>query len=282
MAVSATLARLRVATWLGWQVDSNWADPILFVIYVVARPLAVSLILVAMYWAVSGQAVHSAMFAGFFVANAFHSYVNTVVVDMGWVVFSEREEYETLKYVYASPIGMPTFLLGRSVIKFARGTISVLLSLALGWWALGVRWDWAATQWAPLAACIALGLVATLCGGMLVAGACLVLTRAAVVVLDGVTLALFLMCGVVFPVDLLPLPLRALSYLLPWTWWYETLRRFMLGASASASFGTLTDAQLLVGLAVVTAVFAIVAERLFRAFENRARALGRLDQTTLF
>jgi ABC-2 type transport system permease protein len=278
--MNATLARLRVATWLGWQVDSNWADPILFVIYVVARPLAVSLILVAMYWAVSGQALHSAMFAGFFVANAFHSYVNTVVVDMGWVVFSEREEYETLKYVYASPIGMPTFLLGRSVIKFARGTISVLLSLALGWWALGVRWDWSAAQWGPLAATIALGLVATLCGGMLVAGACLVLTRAAVVVLDGVTLALYLMCGVIFPVDLLPLPLRAISYLLPWTWWYEAIRRFLLGATASASLGTLTDAQLLGGLALSTAVFALLAERLFRALENRARAQGRLDQTT--
>lgn len=280
--MNATLARLRVATWLGWQVDSNWADPILFVIYVVARPLAVSLILVAMYWAVSGEALYSAAFAGFFVANAFHSYVNTVVVDLGWVVFSEREEYETLKYVYASPIGMPTFLLGRSVIKFARGTISVLLSLALGWYALGVRWDWGAAQWGPLVATVVLGLVATLCGAMLVAGACLVLTRAAVVVLDGVTLALYLMCGVIFPVDLLPLPLRALSFLLPWTWWYEALRRFLLGATASASFGTLSDAQLLGGLAVVTAVFALVAERLFRAFENRARALGRLDQTTLF
>jgi len=280
--VSALLARLRVATWLGWQVDSNWADPVLFAIYVVGRPLAVSLILVAMYWAVSGEAVYSAAFAGFFVANAFHSYVNTVVVDLGWVVFSEREEYETLKYVYASPIGMPTFLLGRSVIKFARGTISVALALALGWFALGVRWDWGAAQWGPLAASVALGLAATLCGGMLVAGACLVLTRAAVVMLDGVTLALYLLCGVIFPVDLLPLPLRAVSWLLPWTWWYEALRRFLLGATASPSLGTLTDAQLLGALALTTAAFALVAERLFRAFERRARALGRLDQTTLF
>ena len=311
--MNATLARLRVATWLGWQVDSNWADPVLFVIYVVARPLAVSLILVAMYWAVSGQALHSAAFAGFFVANAFHSYVNTVVVDLGWVVFSEREEYETLKYVYASPIGMPTFLLGRSVIKFGRGTVSVLLSLLLGWFALGVRWDWSAAQPWPLALAIVLGLVATqsgamlmagaclvltraamvvlegaalvlylLCGAMLMAGACLVLTRAAIVVLDGVTLSLYLLCGVIFPVDLLPLPLRALSLLLPWTWWYEAIRRFLLGTTASAALGTLTDAQLLGGLALSTAVFAVVAERLFRAFENRARALGRLDQTTMF
>ncbi|MCC6350166.1 MAG: ABC transporter permease [Candidatus Eisenbacteria bacterium] len=280
--MSAALARVRVAAWLGWQVDSNWADPALFVIYVVARPLAVSLILVAMYWAVSGQALHSAAFAGFFVANAFHSYVNTVVVDLGWVVFSEREEYETLKYVYASPMGMPTFLLGRSAIKFGRGTISVLLSLALGWWALGVRWDWSAVQPLPLALALALGLFATLCGAMLLAGACLVLTRAAIVVLDGVTLALYLLCGVIFPVDLLPPPLRALSLLLPWTWWYEAIRRFLLGTTASTTLAGLSDAQLLGGFALVTAGFAVVAGWLFRWFENRARALGRLDQTTMF
>lgn len=282
MAVRPALARLRVATWLGWQVDSNWADPLLFVIYVVARPLAVSLILVAMYWAVGGQSVHSLAFAGFYVANAFHAYVNTVVVDLGWVVFSEREEYETLKYVYASPIGMPTFLLGRSVIKFARATVSVLLSLLLGWFALGIRWDWSAAQPGPLAVAIAIGLVATLAGAMLMAGACLVLTRAAMVVLDGTTLALYLLCGVIFPIDLLPAPLRVVSLSLPWTWWYEALRRFLLGSTASGALGGMTDAQLLGGLALVTIAFSLVAERLFRALENRARALGRLDQTTLF
>ena len=282
MAVSGFLGRFRASTWLGWQVDSNWAEPVLFVIYVVARPLAVSLILVAMYWAVSGQALHSAAFAGFYLANAFHSYVNIVLVDLGWVVFSEREEYETLKYVCASPVGMPTFLLGRSVIKFARASVSVALSLLLGWFALGVQWDWSAVRAAPLAATIALGLVATLSGGMLVAGACLVLTRAAMVVLEGVTLSLYLLCGVIFPIDLLPVPLRAVAVLLPYTWWYEALRRFVLGTSSSAWLGTLGDGQLLGGLAAVTLLFSLAAAGLFRLFENRARALGRLDQTTLF
>jgi len=282
MAVKPAFARFRVATWLGWQVDANWADPVLFVIYAVARPLAVALILVAMYWAVSGHAVHSAAFAGFYLANAFHSYVNAVVVDLGWVVFSEREEYEMLKYVVASPMGLNTFLLGRAVIKFGRATISVLLVLALGWFALGLRWGEAAAHPAALAAALALGLAATLAGAMLMAGACLVLTRAAMVVLEGVTLSLYLLCGVIFPVDLLPAPLRVLSYALPWTWWYAALRRLMTGESAGASMAKLSEAQLLGGLAIVTVVFSALAALLFRALQDRARALGRLDQTTLF
>ncbi len=282
MAVRPSFARFRVAAWLGWQVDSNWADPILFVIYAVARPLAVALILVAMYWAVSGHAVHSTAFTGFYLANAFHSYVNSVVVDLGWVVFSEREEYEMLKYIAASPMGLNTFLLGRAVIKFGRATISVLLVLALGWFALGLRWGNAAAHPAALAATLALGLAATLAGAMLMAGACLVLTRAAMIVLDGVTLSLYLLCGVIFPVDLLPVPLRVVSFTLPWTWWYEALRRLLTGVSASASMGKLSDAQLVGGLAVTTVVFSGVAALLFRWLQDRARALGRLDQTTLF
>src|SRR2546423_14519787 len=109
-SVQAALTRARTAAWRGWQVEGNWADPVLFAIYIVARPLATALILFAMYRTVRGQAAGLAVFTGFYVANAFHAYVNTVLVGLGWVVFEEREEYETLKYVYASPVGMFTYL----------------------------------------------------------------------------------------------------------------------------------------------------------------------------
>ena len=144
--MSAQWNRLRTAAWLGWKVDSNWTDPLLFVIYVLARPLAAALILVGMYWAVRGQQAQPALFAGFYLANAFHVYVNTVLVDMGWIVFGDREEYETLKYVVASPVGMRTYLTGRAAVRFARATVSVAFLLGLGWVALGVRWDWSAVR----------------------------------------------------------------------------------------------------------------------------------------
>jgi hypothetical protein len=51
-----SLRRARTAAWLGWQVEGNWADPVLFAIYVLARPLATALILAAMYSAVRAHA----------------------------------------------------------------------------------------------------------------------------------------------------------------------------------------------------------------------------------
>src|SRR5262249_33827639 len=37
-AVRGSFARARTAAWLGWQVEGNWVDPMLFAIYVLARP----------------------------------------------------------------------------------------------------------------------------------------------------------------------------------------------------------------------------------------------------
>jgi ABC-2 type transport system permease protein len=282
MAVNTALARLRTAAWLGWQVESNWADPFIFVVYSVSRPLATALILTGMFWAVRGTAVHEHAFLGFYVANAFHNFVTTVLVGMGWIVVEEREEYETLKYVYTSPVGIFTYLLGRSSVKLALATISTLLTLAVGWLALGLRWDWGAVRWAPLALALPLGLVACVFLGFLIAGWGLLLPRAAMAVNEGVALALYLLCGVIFPIDLLPRAIALLSFALPFTYWYEALRRFLLGAGSSAMLGTWSDTTLLSALALSTLVFVLVSRWGYFALEREARRRGRLDQTTLF
>ena len=45
-----------VAVRLGWQMEANWTDPLLFFIYSVAKPLASALILVVMLDVISGGA----------------------------------------------------------------------------------------------------------------------------------------------------------------------------------------------------------------------------------
>src|SRR5262249_17613713 len=123
------LARFRTSAWLGFQIETNWADPFTFVIYSVLRPLAIALILAVMYVPVARVATGAGAFLGFYIANAFHEYVVRILVGMGWTVVEEREEFETLKYVYASPVGIFTYLWGRSTIKFLQATISVVLIL---------------------------------------------------------------------------------------------------------------------------------------------------------
>jgi ABC-2 type transport system permease protein len=282
MAVRTFVARLRTAAWLGWQIESNWADLLTFFVYSLIRPLGTALILAGMYWAVARSAARPEMFAAFYIANAFHEYVVRILIGMGWMVVEEREEYETMKYLYVSPMGMFTYLWGRSAMKFALATVSVILVLASGWFLLGVRWDWSQVRWLPLAATFVLGMVATVYLGFLVAGWALLLPRVAISVNEGVAVALFLLCGVIFPVDLLPRGLQHLALGLPFTYWYEALRRFLLGKGASDRIGAWSDLQLMAALTLTTLVFALLSSWGFRVLENRARRLGKLDQTTMF
>jgi ABC-2 type transport system permease protein len=275
-------ARLRSAAWLGWQIESNWTDPLVFTIYTVLRPLATALILAGMYWAVAGRAARAGLFPAVYLGNAFHVYVTTVVIGMGWVVVEEREEYETLKYVYTSPIGMFTYLTGRASVKLALATVSLVLTLAVGWGLVGVRWSWSGVAWAPLALTLVVGLAATLSLGFLVAGMALLLPRVAININEGLAVALYLLCGVIFPIDMLPHGLRELSWLLPFTWWYEGLRRFTLGRGVSASLGAIPDAGLLGALLATTLAFGVLGQFGYSALERRARQQGRLDQTTMF
>jgi len=274
--------RFRTAAWLGWLIEANWADPFTFVVYSVLRPLATALILAIMYRAVAGVAMAGQAFLGFYVANAFHEYVTRMLVGMGWVIVEEREEYETLKYVYTSPVGIFTYLWGRSTVKFVQATVSLLLILSMGWLLLGLRWDWAAVRWAPLLLTLVLGLTAIVYFGFLVAGWALVLPRAAISVNEGVAAALYLMCGVIFPIDLLPRFLQSVALVLPFTWWYEALRRFLLGHGASARLAPFSDGALILGLAVTTVGLSGLSVWGFRALERRARRQGKLDQATLF
>lgn len=276
------VTRLKLASWLGWQIESNWTAPLTFVVYSILRPVGTALILAGMYWSVARHGASPAAFASFYVANAFHEYVVRVLLGMGWIVIEEREEYETLRYVYTSPVGLLTYLAGRSTVKFALATLSATMILVLGATVLGVRWDPHAVRIVPFLVAFVLGLVATLCAGFIVSGIALVLPRNAINLNEGLGIGLFLLCGVIFPIDLLPHGLRELSLVLPFTYWYESLRRFLLGHGASTLLAGWSDARLLGTLLISTAVLAVFSMWAFGALERRARRLGRLDHSTLF
>jgi len=278
----AAIAQLRSAAWLGWQIDTNWADPFIFIVYAILRPLATGLILAGVWWAAGAHAPSHAMFDAVYIGNAFHNFVTWVVIGLGWAIVEEREDYETLKYVFTSPMGLYTALAGRALVKLAIAALGTVMVLVVGWFALHVTWDWRAVKGWALALTLLLGCVTTVSAALLVAGLGLLLPRPAIQINEGLAVALYLLCGVIFPIDLLPRALQNLSLLLPFTLWYEALRRFILGHGASARIGHWSDAALLGALAVSTLVFAALGRWGYVALETHARRLGRLDQTTMF
>jgi ABC-2 type transport system permease protein len=272
----------RIATWLGWQIESNWTDPFLFAIYSIVKPVASALILVVMYLVVSSGDSRSPLFAYLYVGNAFYIYVGSILVGVSWAVIDDREHYGTLKYIYVSPIKPYFYLLGRGMARFLTGTLSVLITLGFGMLFLNLELDLARVNWLFLTAVMALGIASMAVMGLLLGAATLMMARHFWSVGESVAGALYLLCGAIFPLDVLPAWLRPLGQALPLTYWLEALRRALLGPGGAVSplMARLSDAALLLILAGSTLLLGAASILFFRWAESQAREKGLIDRET--
>ena len=280
LSLRERLRPLRASAWLGFQIESNWSDPIVFAVYALAKPLATSLILLAMYKVVIGGAISDPRFVALYVGNSLYVFVNLLLVGLSWAVFEDREQYKMLKYVAASPVGLVSYLLGRSLTKFVLATISAILVIAFGIFVLGLRLDVTPLSVLTLVAALGVGAVGIVAVGLVLAGLSLVFARQSMMMNEGVSAVLYLFCGVVFPPDLLPAFLRPVALALPMTYWLEASRRALNVHGFSGLLARLTDLQLAGIFVAVALVWLFAARWIFGRLERRARAEGLLDITT--
>ena len=271
---------LRASAWLGWQIEANWADPIIFFAYAIAKPLATSLILYFMVRVVSPAGATSETFLFLFLGNAFFLYVSEVLIGISWAVFRDREDYETLKYIYIAPMRLLQYLAGRAFTRGVVATIGVLVALAFGRWVLGLSIGVPGTNWGSVAAATLLGLLAVLWLGLLLAGTSLVVARHSMNLNEGLSGLFYLACGAVFPLDVLPRWIQTISLSLPFTYWLELLRRMLTGRGFASILAGLSNADLWRILALSTAGFCAFALVWFRFCERVARDRGLIDWRT--
>ena len=274
------LRPLRASAWLGFQIESNWSDPIVFAVYALAKPLATSLILLAMYKVVIGGSVTDPKFASLYLGNSLYVFVNLLLVGLSWAVFEDREQYRTLKYVATTPIGLTSYLLGRSLTKFVLATISAILVLAFGIGVLGLRFAVSVPGVLALIASLAVGAVGIVAVGLVLAGCAMVFARQSMMMNEGVSAVLYLFCGVVFPPDLLSAFLQPVALALPMTYWLEASRRSLGVHDFSAILSRLTDLQLAAIFVAIALAWLFAARWIFGRLERRARSEGLLDITT--
>jgi ABC-2 type transport system permease protein len=271
---------LRASAWLGWQVEANWADPALFLVYAIAKPLATTLILFFMVKIVSQGNATTETFRYIFIGNTFFIYVTEVLIGISWTVFRDREDFETLKYIYVAPLRLLPYLLGRATTRVATATLGVLTALLFGRFVLGLQIGEAGTDWLLLCAAVLLGLIAVLWLGIILAGTSLVVARHSMNLNEGLSGLFFLLCGAVFPLDVLPQWARAISLVLPFTYWLELLRRMLTGHGYAKSLASMSDGDLWRVLAFATVALCIAALLWFRWCERFARERGLIDWKT--
>jgi ABC-2 type transport system permease protein len=294
-AWSENLRTLKVATRLGWQVEGNWADPLVFFIFVVLRPLATALILVVMYNVISGGQKGD-YFTYLYLSNAFFVLVIETMSGLAWTILEDRENYKMLKYVYTSPARKFAYLIGRGVARISLGLLTSFILLLVGVLFLGVHIDLAQVQWGWLALYFPLGMITLLGMGIMLAGVALVIARHGGAIGEVTAGSLLLFSGAYFPVDGLPAVLRALSLLMPITYWLEGMRRALNGGvlthSVTAADGTVSEqpispilasfdnAQLFLILAASAVISAVLAVTFFHWVENQAKERGMIDRLT--
>jgi ABC-2 type transport system permease protein len=118
--------------------------------------------------------------------------------------------------------------------------------------------------------------------GLVLASVVLTIANGSWLVGEAVAAALYLFCGAVFPIDILPAYVRPIGYLMPVTYWLELVRRSLVGTVANR-FPTLEgigDYELLALLVVLTLALAAAAAATFRRCDRIARERGLIDRTS--
>ena len=279
------------ATRLGWQMEANWTDPLLFFIYSVAKPVSSTLIFVVMIEVIGGNSTRD--FRAFVVVGtALWALVVSGIAGLAWSILEDRERYRMLKYLYVSPSDFMVMLLGRGVARVAVGAMGAAVTLVVGVVALGVPFDVARVDWPLLAASLLIGLVVIVAIGVVMAAVCIQTRQESWSYPEAAAGALFLLTGAVFPLAVLPGPVQVLGLLTPLTWWIEGVRLALFPGGISAVGGpgslfgqvtgqaTPTSLQIVGALLATGVVVTLVAAVVFRFSEHRAKYRGLLDQTT--
>ena len=275
---------------LGWQMEANWTDPLLFFIYSVAKPVSSALILVFMLEVIGGSNPQYRAFV--VVGSALWAFVLSGISGLAWTVLDDRERYRMLKYIYVSPSDFLIVLLGRGVARIAVGGMGAVITLIVGVVVLGVPFDFANVNWPLFIVVMALGLASIIAIGVMLAAICLQTRQESWSYPEAMAGAMFLLTGVVFPLAVLPDFAEVLGLINPITWWVEGVRRAIVpgGPTSIGGEGSLWTAvtgtsapdgiTILVALFLTGALVTLAATAIFRSSERRAREEGLLDRTT--
>jgi ABC-2 type transport system permease protein len=282
VAVTDFVKSARESFRVGWKIESNWTDPVLFATYQIIRPLA-SLLIVSFIVIIgasvgtAGQAFYNQYLAWLIIGTAFYAYVLQAMLGMSLLVFIDRNRYEILKNIYISPGTLHPYIIGRGLVSVVNGTISVVLTLLFseaifnGLLHMNIPMNLLGVNLLMLIPAVILGIVGLLAIGYMLCALSIIANRMEFILGDSVSGIFFLLGGVIFPISLLPRAVQWISDILPVTYFLNTVRE---------SFGVLAGNYLsdLSYLALTTLGAMIIGVFVFRMAEGRAKRLGLFDR----
>lgn len=134
MKLPNVIRRAYASIWLTWLESSNWTHPLVYMGYVLVRPIFGTLIYGYIYLAFATYTnVWNPDVALYVVGgSALYQFIVSGMSGVTWVVHEEREHYETLKYVYMSHPNLQEYLISRGLLGYALGMFLMAITIAIG------------------------------------------------------------------------------------------------------------------------------------------------------
>jgi len=232
MAIGTILRAIKQAVWLGWKVETNWADPLVFAIYYLVRPVAGLLIVgfIFLVGSVVTGTVSPELFTFLFLGNSFFIYIIQIMMTMTMLIHEDRSHYEVLKHIYLAPGSLSWYIVGRALNGVMNASISLLLTLGLGTaifqYGLGIHIpvDWLGTNWGVLSLTLLLGIICFMGMGFILCGINIMTSKVQFMLTEYVSGILYLFGGVVFLPSILPSWGQYISNVLPVTYFLNMVR----------------------------------------------------------
>ena len=280
MAIGAILRTVKQSVWLGWKVETNWADPLVFAIYYLIKPIAGLLIVGFIFLigsAVSGV-VDPGLFVFLFIGNSFFIYVVQVMMTMSMLIHEDRAHYEVLKHIYLTPGSLEWYIVGRALNGVMNASISLLLTLGSGvlvfQYGLGipVQINWLGIDLGLLSLSLLLGIGCFMAIGFILCGINIMTSKVQFTLNEYVSGILYLFGGVIFLPEILPQWGQYISNALPITYFLRIVRFSFLH---QANFDVQTNVLYLVVTMIATILVGIV---IFKVAMYKARRDGLIDK----
>jgi len=280
MAVKIVPKTIKQALWLGWKVETNWTDPLIFAIYYLIRPLA-GLLIVGFIFIIGSFVAGSFnpdYFMFLFIGNSFFIYVVQIMMSMSILIHEDRAHYEVLKHIYLSRGSLKWYIFGRALNSVMNASISLVLTLGFGLLifqvllGLPISINWLGINYPLLMFSLFVGIFCFIAMGFLLCGINIMTSRVQFMLSEYVSGILYLFGGVLFMPEILPSWGQTISNALPITYFLRSIRYSILH---QANFNLQLDLAYLI-LTTIATVF--VGLGVFKIAEYKARKDGLIDR----
>ncbi len=176
--------------------------------------------------------------------------------------------YGTLETIYAAPVGFKWIVLGKIIGNSLWGLISIAISVTV----VVIFFDKSITIASPIWLSLGFSLMtlSLIAIGYLLA-ALFTLSRNARVLMNFMEYPVYMLCGILFPLELIPVGIRGFSYLLSPTWAVKVLRYGVYG-------GTFHDVfPHLLGLSLISIAYLSLSVIMFERIDIRCRVEATLE-----